>query len=41
MRRRRSRVFLLQMLKLVDPGDFYQIESGFLYVRQMSEDILR
>lgn len=31
--------FLLQMLKLVDPGDFYQIESGFLYVRH--EDILR
>lgn len=29
------------MLKLVDPGDFYHAESGFLYVRQMSEDILR
>lgn len=29
------------MLKLVDPGDFYKTESRFLYVRQMSEDILR
>lgn len=29
------------MLKLVEPGLFYKIESGFLYVRQMSEDISR